>query len=127
MTNKKDILLVDDDRDVLDTLKAHLQGTYAIRTAGSGAECRKEVAKRRPDLVVMDVIMDGVMDGLETAKKIKDDPATKDLPIIMLTSVNEVFDYRAHVSDDYFPRDRWLDKPVDADRLKAAIAGLLGT
>jgi CheY-like chemotaxis protein len=123
---KKTILVVDDEQDFIDTVCIYLKGGYEFRTAHSGAECAKEVAVKRPDLIIMDVIMNGVLDGLETARQLKEDKTTRDIPIIILTSVDSVFDYRKHVPDEYFPRDVWLEKPVKQDALKAAVKKLIG-
>jgi CheY-like chemotaxis protein len=123
---KKTILVVDDEQDFIDTICVYLKDEYEFRTAHSGAECLKEVTDKKPDLIIMDVIMNGVLDGLETARKLKQNDTTREIPIIILTSVDEVFNYRNHVPDEYFPRDCWLDKPVKQDALKAAGKRLIG-
>jgi CheY-like chemotaxis protein len=74
----------------------------------------------------MDVVMDNLLDGLETAKKLSKDAATKDIPIILLTSLNEYMDVNAIVDVGYFPKDRWLDKPVKAEKLLEAVGKLIG-
>jgi CheY-like chemotaxis protein len=74
----------------------------------------------------MDVMMQSLSDGLDTAKKIKQSPATKTIPIIMVTSVNEHFDYRTQIDEDFFPNDKWLDKPVDPNVLVREIKTLVG-
>ncbi len=127
MEPSKNVLIVDDDEDFLISTSTIIKGRYAVRTAKSGGECLSEVNVRRPDLIIMDVMMSDVTDGLETAKKLKGDEATRAIPIIMLTSVNDHFDIHSEVGNEYYPRDRWLDKPVDADTLLAAVEELIGT
>ncbi|MFW5959675.1 MAG: hypothetical protein ACOCSE_00990, partial [Chitinivibrionales bacterium] len=64
-------------------------------------------------------------DGLDTAKKLKEDDEKKDIPVIMLTSVNEHYDYRDQMGADYFPNDKWLDKPVKPGKLIETINQML--
>ena len=125
MNDKKTVLIVDDDSDFLETTRLALRKDYEVKTALSGEECLKAVAAQKPAAIVMDVMMNDVLDGLETAKKLKESAATRDIPIVMLTSVNQHFDYRTQVADGYYPRDRWFDKPVRAEDLRAALRELM--
>ncbi len=122
----KTILVVDDDADIRAQMEKILQPHYRVITAASGKECLQNVAKALPDCIVMDVMMDDLTDGLETAKKLKDAYKTRKIPIILLTSVNESYDYRSQVDAGYFPHNCWMDKPVKADRLLKEIAALVG-
>lgn len=125
MKTKKTVLLVDDDADILTQMSAGLKGHYEVMTAMSGKECLEIVARNKPDGIVMDVMMTELCEGLETAKKIKESPATQSIPILMLTSVNESYDYRSQVDANYFPHDTWLDKPVKPERLLKELARLI--
>ena len=122
---KKLVLVVDDDVDIREQLKEMLGAKYEVATAASGKECILSIEKKRPDCIVMDVMMDDVCDGLETAKKLKEAKPTQDIPIILLTSVNKSFDYRAETDASYFPHDVWIDKPVKAERLLSEVALLV--
>lgn len=126
MESKKRVLLVDDDSDVLVQMRKAVEKKYLVKAACSGEECLKSVNEERPDLIVMDVMMSTLSDGLDTAKKLKESPDTRDIPIIMLTGVNDVYDYRTQTDDAYFPKDKWLDKPVEPDILLKEIDALLG-
>ncbi|MBN1980064.1 MAG: response regulator [Chitinivibrionales bacterium] len=125
MSVKKTVLLVDDDNDFLLPLVAAVKKEYAVLTANSGAECLAIVEKSRPDLIVMDVMMSTLSDGLETAKKLKINEDTRSIPLIMLTGVNEHFDYREQIDESYFPNDKWIDKPIKPERLLKEIKSLL--
>ncbi len=126
MAIQKTVLLVDDDVDFLKANEMALGKTYRCQTARSGKECLAALLKTKPDLIVMDVMMEDLCDGLETAKKVKSGKETAGIPIIMLTSVNNSFDYRTQVGDDYFPRDKWLDKPVKPEVLLREVKALIG-
>jgi len=125
--DKKRVLVVDDDADIRKQMVAILQSHYQVETASSGKECLQSVAKAQPDCIVMDVMMDGLSDGLETAKVLKEAQKTKGIPIIMLTSVNESYDYRSQVDANFFPHDTWMDKPVKSERLLKEVALRIGS
>jgi CheY-like chemotaxis protein len=126
MNPVKTVLIVDDDEDFLTSTSTILKRRYDVRTAMSGGECLSEVEANKPDLIVMDVMMNDVTDGLDTAKKLKEDENTREIPIVMLTNVNAHLDIHGEVGNDYYPRERWLDKPVNADKLLAAVEELIG-
>lgn len=126
MPQKKTVLLVDDDHDFLLPITIVVKKEFEVATAHSGEECLAFVAKQKPDLIVMDVMMNTLSDGLETAKKLKSDDATKDIPVIMLTSVKEHYDYRDQMDPTFFPNDKWIDKPVKPEILLKEIKKLIG-
>jgi len=123
---QKTVLMVDDDADILRQMGAALEGKYRVLTASSGKECMERVKAALPDCIVMDVMMDEMADGLETAKKLKETRRTAAIPILMLTSVNDSYDYRSQVDASYFPHDTWLDKPVKGSRLLEEVEKLIG-
>ncbi len=126
MDTQKTVLLVDDDQDLLEQSRLVVEKEFAVDVAYSGEEALKKVAEKQFDCIVMDVMMESLSDGLDTAKKIKANEATKTIPVIMLTSVNEHYDYSSQVDSDYFPNDKWLNKPVKPDVLVAEIKKLIG-
>lgn len=125
MDNKKTVLLVDDDVELLEQIRMVVGKEYAVDCAYNGGEALKKVAAKKYDCIVMDVMMETLSDGLDTAKKIKENEATRGIPVIMLTSVNETYDYRTQIDANYFPNDKWLDKPVDPKMLLAEIGKLV--
>ena len=77
----KRILMVDDDRDLVASVKAFLEARgYDVDTAHSGIEARERLAQRRPDLVVLDIMMDYDTDGFNVAYKLRDEPETEAHP-----------------------------------------------
>jgi CheY-like chemotaxis protein len=124
--DKKTVLLVDDDEDLLEQVRMVVGREFHVDLARSGEEALAKLGKNRYDCIVMDVMMQGLSDGLDTAKKIKENSATKTIPVIMVTSVNEHFDYRTQIDESFFPNDKWLDKPVDPNILLQEIKKLVG-
>ena len=82
------LLVVDDVVTNIDMLLRALGEDYAVRVATDGAQALDSVKKLRPDLILLDVMMPGI-DGFEVCRRLKDDPATQDIPIIFITALNE--------------------------------------
>jgi DNA-binding response OmpR family regulator len=81
----KKILVVDDEKDLLDLVRRSLaRGGFEVITALDGKEGLAKVYSEAPDLMILDINMP-VMDGWEVCRKIRGDPLYKHLPIIMLT------------------------------------------
>ena len=80
------ILVADDDADIVDLLRMNLvAGGYEVETAGDGQEAWDKALASPPDLVVLDVMMPK-MDGLEVLAKLRAEPRTRDVPVVMLTA-----------------------------------------
>ena len=87
MADKKLILLVDDDPDFVEAVRVIVEnGGYEVTVAYDGQEGLEAVAERKPDLIVLDVMMP-VMNGHEACAKLKGSKETEDIPIILLTAV----------------------------------------
>jgi CheY-like chemotaxis protein len=116
------ILIVDDNLQNLELLEAYLElpGVQTVR-AVNGEEALRRVAERKPDLLLLDVMMPR-MSGFEVCKKLKSDPATAGIPIITVTALSEV-------SDEERARDVGTDdfitQPVSRKDLLERIARLL--
>lgn len=84
MTGKK-ILIVDDEKDILEMLEKRLSSTgYSVIKADNGKDAIDMAKKEQPDLILLDIAMPG-MSGGEVAEKLKDDPDARDIPIVFLT------------------------------------------
>ena len=85
------ILVVDDEPLNVDLLDAHLYMDYDVVTASSGEEAIEKVKAEKPDIILLDIMMPG-MDGYEVSKRLKSDPDTRFIPIILVTALSEVSD-----------------------------------
>ena len=86
MPPKANVLIVDDDDDVRLLCRVNLEFVgYRIREAVDGQAALDAVAAERPDVVLLDVMLPEI-DGWTVLASIKDDPATRDLPVVMLTA-----------------------------------------
>lgn len=116
------LLIVDDDahiRKLLETLLHH-EG-YLTLSAASGEEALHLVASNPPDLVLLDVMMPG-MDGYEVASQLKGNPATANIPIIMLSALSES---EARVSGLESGAEEFITKPVERLELWLRVRNLL--
>jgi len=107
------ILIVDDDPDFTDITRIVLEKAgHTIINATSGDKGFKRALEEKPDLVVLDVIMDSVLDGVSVSQRMHDEPETKDIPIIMVTSIANTDYAELFPTDDYIHINAFLSKPV---------------
>ncbi|MDW7650768.1 MAG: response regulator transcription factor [Bacillota bacterium] len=86
------ILVVDDEESILELITFNLEKEgFRVSTAVDGQEALQKVAANKPDLIVLDWMLPGI-DGLEVCRRIRKDPATSDIPVIMLTARGEEVD-----------------------------------
>ena len=89
MGDKKKILVVEDEEILLAALQEELnQGGYETLGAGDGEEGLKKVKEFKPDLILLDLVMPK-MDGMTTLKHLKDDTASRDIPVVILTNLSD--------------------------------------
>ena len=116
------ILAVDDELDLLGTLSRALgREGYEIGRATSGNEAWQKIVGRRPDLVILDIMMPG-MDGLALCRQLRGDTRFIDLPILFLTARNDTEDVILGLDaggDDY------VVKPFELSELTARVRALL--
>lgn len=123
------ILIVDDDPDLTVVLKTVLEGeSYVVDTAPGRAEGMEKLQAEKPDLLLLDVMMAKWSDGFEMARDIRKNPEFKDMPIIMLTGVEQRtgIGFKSSAGDpEWLPVDGFLDKPVEPQVLIAEIKKVL--
>ena len=109
------VLVVDDDPNARELLCRHLQrGGYAVRTAANGEEAMRLVRTLKPDVVTLDVLMPQ-MDGWAVLGAMKEDASLAEIPVIMVTIVdNQSIGFSLGAAD-------YLIKPIDRDRLVRAV------
>jgi signal transduction histidine kinase len=116
------VLIVDDERRNAELLKVMLlpEG-YVLLTATSGEDALALLADQQPDLILLDVMMPG-MDGYQVATRIKQNPATNNIPVIMLTALD---DRNARMLGLNAGAEDFLTKPVDRAELCVRVRNLL--
>jgi two-component system cell cycle response regulator len=116
------VLVVDDILSNVKLLEAKLTAEYFdVVTAFNGLECLAKVAEAAPDIVLLDVMMPG-MDGFEVCRRIKSDPKTAHVPVVMVTALDQPSDRVAGLEAG---ADDFLTKPVDDAALFARVRSLV--
>jgi len=123
------ILIVDDDPDFVAVMKVILEGDhYAVAAAPDKVEGMRRIQADRPDLIIMDVMMSTWSDGFEMSRDLKKDPRYQDIPILMLTGVEERtgIGFKSTAGDsEWLPVNGFLDKPVEREVLLDEVKSLL--
>ena len=116
------ILIVDDERHNRELLEVMLKPEgFILLSAASGEEALTIVARRPPDLILLDVMMPG-MSGYDVVARIKTDPHAKSIPVIMLTALD---DRNARMLGLNAGAEDFLTKPVDRSELSVRVRNLL--
>jgi CheY-like chemotaxis protein len=120
------VLVVDDDPDFVKVTTKVLQTAgHEVVSAANGAQALKAMRQELPDVVLLDIMMSYILDGLDVSREMAEDPALKDLPVIMVTSLTGVKGSQVFPTDEYVPVDEWLSKPIDPDALLARVSEAL--
>ena len=118
------VMIVDDEPDIVEMLGNWMgKEGHDITKAYSGEECLERINEAPPDMILLDVIMPGI-DGFEVCKRIKDEPKTKDIPVIIVSvrgKEKDILEGTCLGAADYFP------KPFSFDVLLGKIDSILKT
>jgi len=119
---KSRILVVDDNPPNAELLEAYLKDSpWEIDLAFSGTQALEKVASFEPDIVLLDVMMPDIS-GFDVCRKLKGDPHTRDIPVIMVTALTDVEDVEKAVEAG---TDDFLSKPVNRLEILTRVKSLL--
>jgi CheY-like chemotaxis protein len=130
MPDKKTIMLIDDDVQLVDSVKTLLESAgYDVEYAYQAEEGMEKAREVRPDLILLDVMFAGPPgpDGFELSRRFRQDPELQGIPVIILSGVKKVLDFPFKVSPDetWMPVKAFIEKPVKPGTLLAEIASVL--
>ncbi len=118
------ILIADDDPLGAELLEAYLtERECELRTASDGEQTLQLVASWRPDLILLDVMMPRIS-GFEVCKRLRGDPATRDIAIIMITALDQPSDMDRAVEAG---TDDFVSKPINKTDLLLRVGALLSS
>ena len=120
--SKSTILVVDDNLQNLELLQAYLEDLNCkVISAEDGVQAMRAVAEHGPDLILLDIMMPK-MSGFEVCRRLKEDETTCDIPVVMITALNELGDIERAVAAG---TDDFLSKPINKLELLIRIKSLL--
>lgn len=120
--SKSTILVVEDERDIQEMITYNLRREgYHVREATSGESALASIKSQQPDLVLLDLMLPG-LDGLEICRRLKKDPRTEHIPIIMLTARGDETDV---VTGLELGADDYITKPFSPKVLAARLRSVL--
>jgi len=128
MSDRKLILVVDDDPDLVEAISMKLENVnYRISKAYDGVQAWQKIKEEKPALIVLDVMMPK-KDGYELCDEIKKDPAYKDISVVLLTAVAAAIpDTKyTHRGGRTTMADEYLPKPIDLDKLMEIVKDYAG-
>jgi type IV pilus assembly protein PilB len=115
------VLAVDDAEEIRALIAATLDDQYDIIFAADGLEALEQVARHQPDLLALDVMMPH-LSGYEVCKRLKDDPRTADIPVLILSARGD----STHVKEGFLVgADDYLPKPFDPEEMELRVRALL--
>ncbi len=125
----RDILIIDDDKDLTKSLQAILEGHhYNVDTANDVETGMEKFNTSKPDLLILDVMMASALEGHKLAHTIKSDPMNKDLPILVITGMMDSLGVNirdAFEGIDNLPFVNMLDKPFETEELLSTVEQMI--
>ncbi len=126
------ILIIDDDPDMVLATRLCLEsGGHTVDSAGDPVDGLKQIKAKRPDLIVLDVMMDSATAGFQLALRLRGPSPDADLapfskiPILMLTAIHSTTPLRFGPDDAYLPVDDFIDKPFEPEAFLKKVNALL--
>lgn len=131
MNSGADILLIDDDRDLVNSIRIILGSRgFSVRVAYNGREGYERILEKVPDLIILDVMMSTDTEGFDLAHRLKGDPRFANIPIIMTTGFPQKMAEQGperfqHILGMEWPVSQLLEKPIDPQDLLNAVESFL--
>lgn len=119
--NRKTVLVVDDNADMTEMLKDSLDNIYDVVTASDGVDALKKVSVKKPDIILTDLMMPN-LNGMELCRKLKENPDTVNIPIIILTAKH---DLGVKLEGLTIGADDYITKPFNLDVLRLRMRRLI--
>jgi two-component system alkaline phosphatase synthesis response regulator PhoP len=128
MSQNKKILIVDDDPDFAAAIQKILTGNnYELDVAGNVEEGMRAIEEKRPDLILLDVIMEKYDDGFNMCFDLKHDDRYREIPVIIITAVTEItgLKFDPNTDGEYLEAEEYVQKPISAEVLLNKVARLI--
>ncbi|MEM5789196.1 MAG: response regulator [Syntrophobacteraceae bacterium] len=131
MSRERKVLIIDDDKDLVTTMKVVFESKgFAVSVAYNGKEGSDSLKKKKPDAIVLDVMMTTLTEGVDFARYLKDSPEYQAIPIVLVTGFPKEMSqlgpekFQSILGDDW-PAAKLLEKPQDPEQIVAAVEAVL--
>jgi len=129
MAEKEKILIIDDDPDIVESMRVVLESkNYRVSIAKNGEEGLKKAGLEKADLIILDVMMETMGKGFEVAREIRKFKEYAHTPILILTAIkqNMGMDFKNESGDEaWLPVDGYIEKPLKPQELLSKVDALL--
>ena len=131
METAADILIIDDDRDLVSSMRIVLESrSHRIRVAYDGKEGYARIREKTPDLIILDVMMATETEGFDLAFKLMNHTEYRDVPILMITSFTQRMaedgpERFQHILGENWPVTQLMEKPIDPEELLKTVDAIL--
>ena len=123
MAEKKTVLVIDDDPDIIETVQTILSAKgYCVISASSGRQGIERLQQDNPDLILCDMMMEAIDSGMQTARQIR--KHNGDIPVFLLSSIAEMTAATTQIRELGF--NGIIQKPVEPARLVSTVQSMLG-
>ena len=122
------ILVIDDDLEFVKATRTILENKgYRIEAAYNKEDALEKVAKIKPDLILLDIMMEKFNDGFIICFKLKEDPELKNIPVLYISAITQKtgFKFNPEIDGEYFWADDYIKKPVKPSDLLERVEKLL--
>ena len=128
MGDKKFVLVVDDDPDLVEMVSMKLESEkFRVGKAYDGEEAWDKIKEEKPDLIILDVMMPR-KNGYVVCDEIKNDPQYQDITVLLLTAVGDAVPSTSYTHKDGMTTlaDDYIPKPIDLDKLMEIVQDYIG-
>ena len=127
MSVDKKILVVDDDIDFVEPIKTLLEiNGYEVIAAQDGREGMEKACSKQPDVILLDVMMSRLSEGFDTFRELRSRAETKNIPVIMTTSINAKVPFKFGPDKTWLPVDKFIEKPISPEKLLEELEKTIG-
>jgi CheY-like chemotaxis protein len=124
MNDTKTVLIIDDNQDYVLAMKTFLsKNGFFVLTAEDGKKGIEVISERKPEIILLDVMMESLYSGFDVCKYVRNNPQLKNIPIIGISGLKDELgiSFDQERDGEYFSPDAFFDKPVDRQALLKSI------
>ena len=124
MHSKKTIMVVDDDRDIVESTSMILESAgFKVTSAESGSQFFESLRSEKPDLIILDVMLETMTEGFNVGYELKSNQEYNSIPIIMISAIDKQTGFP--VDENFIQADVFMEKPLTPETLLRNVKQLI--